>query len=518
MTQSGDDRTDERGESYTSDNRWTFSDPDQAVSRLIDIYDRNTEYLRKNYLKFSYGEGGEEKIRACYPEIRFYLEKLTDISPLLSYGFLENTGYYAASITQPRLFADYLREQIGLIIKHHHIPVEIGVSAIPIPIKFVSGYDDIPIDGLTQERIVALRHLFSTVDLDVIDDGIADGVTEKLPSGAYPLSLFNAPRIDIALQRLEHYTGCRAEDFQNFILFTNYAFHMEYFLQFALHNLGFGRLSGIPSSIYSYEALVIPGLRLQKGQHDIDIGLAADGDPENLLRHCTACQMPAFHLQRPGRQGISIVNIGVGPSNAKTMTDCLSVLRPHCWLMVGHCAGLDGRMQIGDMIVANSFERQDLILDRHVPLNRPIPGLSEVQLALEQACRKIGKIEDITAKPENLRTGTVLTVADRNGEWRTTSEIRRDLQGSTSIALDMETATIATNGYRFRVPYGALLSVSDKPLHNEPKLPQAARNFYRASRAGHILASIDALEAMMARPAVLHSRKLRRAQSEVAFR
>ena len=51
-------------------------------------------------------------------------------------------------------------------------------------------------------------------------------------------------------------------------------------------------------------------------------------------------QMPAYHCVRADGRGVSLVNIGVGPSNAKTITDHIAVLRPHCWLMVGHCAGL----------------------------------------------------------------------------------------------------------------------------------------------------------------------------------
>ena len=46
-------------------------------------------------------------------------------------------------------------------------------------------------------------------------------------------------------------------------------------------------------------------------------------------------QMPAWHHMLPGRSGVTIVNIGVGPSNAKTITDHLAVLRPDLVLMSG---------------------------------------------------------------------------------------------------------------------------------------------------------------------------------------
>jgi hypothetical protein len=49
---------------------------------------------------------------------------------------------------------------------------------------------------------------------------------------------------------------------------------------------------------------------------------------------------------------------------------------------------------------------------------------------------------------------------------------------SRAVAIDMESATIAAQGYRFRVPYGTLLCVSDKPLHGEIKLPGQANRFY----------------------------------------
>jgi AMP nucleosidase len=46
-------------------------------------------------------------------------------------------------------------------------------------------------------------------------------------------------------------------------------------------------------------------------------------------------QMTAFHLVEPGYRGITMINIGTGPSNARTITDHVAVLRPHAWLMLG---------------------------------------------------------------------------------------------------------------------------------------------------------------------------------------
>ncbi|MGO7616600.1 AMP nucleosidase, partial [Rhizobium ruizarguesonis] len=62
-------------------------------------------------------------------------------------------------------------------------------------------------------------------------------------------------------------------------------------------------------------------------------------------------QMPAYHMKKKGHAGITMINIGVGPSNAKTITDHVAVLRPHAWLMLGHCAGLRNSQRLGDYVL-----------------------------------------------------------------------------------------------------------------------------------------------------------------------
>ena len=66
--------------------------------------------------------------------------------------------------------------------------------------------------------------------------------------------------------------------------------------------------------------------------------------------------MPAWHLITADGQGITLVNIGVGHVNAKTICDHLAVLRPDVWLMIGHCSGTC-RQAIGDYVLARLFTR-----------------------------------------------------------------------------------------------------------------------------------------------------------------
>src|SRR6202012_309047 len=148
--------------------------------------------------------------------------------------------------------------------------------------------------------------------------------------------------------------------------------------------------------------------------------------------------------RRDPQGGITIINIGIGPSNAKTITDHLAVLRPHCWLMIGHCGGLRQSQTIGDYVLAHGYLRRDRILDDLVPTEMPIPALAEVQVALQEAAAKVtGQRGD--ALKRRLRTGTVVSYDDRNWELRFAQE-RRRINLSRAIAVDLASGTPAAPG------------------------------------------------------------------------
>ena len=79
------------------------------------------------------------------------------------------------------------------------------------------------------------------------------------------LFLFGPERMALSIDRLQHYTGTRAEDFQRYVLFTNYSWHIEEFRR------------ALPDCI----------------------GPSAEGR-----------QMPAYHYPLPGRAGLTMINIG----------------------------------------------------------------------------------------------------------------------------------------------------------------------------------------------------------------
>ena len=265
---------------------------------------------------------------------------------------------------------------------------------------------------------------------------------------------------------------------------------------------------------YARQALADPasGYTAFVGPGDAEIDA-----PDGVLRQPGKLpQMPAYHLIRESNQGISLVNIGVGPSNAKTATDHIAVLRPHAWLMVGHCAGLRNSQSLGDFVLAHAYLREDHVLDDDLPVWVPIPALAEIQQSLQAAVAEVTELEGYDLK-RIMRTGTVATIDNRNWELRDHSGPIHRLSQSRAVALDMESATIAANGFRFRVPYGTLLCVSDKPLHGELKLPGMATDFYRTQVARHLLIGVRAMERLREMPLErIHSRKLRSFE-ETAF-
>lgn len=472
---------------------WTLHETaEDAIRRLEELYALEVDRLVKGFEAYSSGRL-TERVRAVYPAVRVTVaDAEPEREPIMAagFGFADEPGVYQGTFTRVALYRHHLRTQFEHLMRNQCCPVEVGLSDTPIPLPFAFADGMVVGDGFDAAAMARLRRHFDMPSLAMMDDRIVNGEHDSAPGEPRPLALFTGPRVDYSLQRLQHYCGTSPDDFQNFVLFTNYKVYVDGFAARAQS------LVLDPST--DYIALVEPGGRR----------LTKDGaiTGERLAR---GPQMPAYHLLRERHQGITIVDIGVGPSNAKTITDHVAVLRPNAWIMLGHCAGLRKTQRLGDYVLAHAYHRGDHVLDADLPVWVPIPALAEVQQALEQAVAEITGLDGLGIK-QIMRTGTVASTDNRNWELREQSEPNRTLAQTRAIALDMESAAIAANGYRFRVPYGTLLCVSDKPLHGELKLPGMADDFYRRQVDQHLDIGIRAMELLRGFPLEkLHSRKLR---------
>ena len=472
--------------------------PDEVprlIDQLIERYAASVANLRTALHAFA-TEGTRpcaEQRRAgrfAYPQLRVdYYDARPAPAPARAFARLNQAGSYTTSIARPALFRTYLATQLGHLTRDYDVTVSVESATIEIPYPYV--LDTIEDAALAGFSSAELSRWFPSTELARIGDEIADGAWDFARSPERPLALFDAPRTDFSLARLRHYTGTPPERFQHFILFTNYTRYVDEFICYAAEQLA------DPAS--PYIALSVPGGEYMRGATDIEQGVAS----ASWRRH----QMPAYHLVAPDGAGITLVNIGVGPSNAKTICDHIAVLRPEAWLMIGHCGGLRPSQTIGDYVLAHAYLRDDHVLDDLLPVEIPIPAIAEVQTALFRAAAQVTG-EDEDGLKRRLRTGTVVTTDDRNWELRFTRSALRFNQ-SRAVAIDMESATVAAQGYRFRVPYGTLLCVSDKPLHGELKLPGQANAFYERAVSQHLRIGIEALNLLKQEGDGLHSRKLR---------
>ncbi len=460
--------------------------PEDAYERLCAIHAASLAAIERRFTAYARGDTLDDEPYGTYPYLyaRIAPEYAMQTNMLVQ-GRVEAATHHGITVTAPALFRDYLVEQLRALRERYHADVYVGHSEVPIPLTFAM--DRAP-ETLTAEQRAGLASHFHLPNLVEIHDRVVDGRRILARAEPFPLALFSAERVDYSLHRVRHYTATSPEHFQRFVLFTNYQRYVDEFVRFGHEQVAAG----------AYDALVEPGDRVTAG---------GDGEPPPPLDQLP--QMPAYHVTRAGRSGVTLVNIGVGPSNAKTMTDHLAVLRPHAWLMLGHCAGLRRSQRLGDYVLAHAYLRDDNVLDAMLPPAIPLPTIAEVQVALSQAVRDVTGMGGRSLK-KHLRTGTVVTTDDRNWELRFHMLAERFNQAR-AIAVDMESATIAANGYRYRVPYGTLLCVSDRPLHGELKLPGMADAFYTERVGQHFEVGIRALELLRseAETGTLHSRKLR---------
>ena len=347
---------------------------DTILDRLEQLHDAAVTRLRADVIAFGRDRSlppAERRLDGsyAYPELRLrYRGGEQPASRGRAFGRLNAPGLYTTTITRPALFRDYLADQLGLIAGNYEVEFDVGTSRQEIPFPYVlDGEAGAELAGVDPNEIA--RH-FPSTELALIGDELADGIVLGGPDEPIPLSLFDALRTDFSLARLAHYTGTSPEHFQRFILFTNYHRYVDEFVDWAGKQLGQN----------GYTALAGAGGLYLTEKQDNARGQLSD---TAWRRH----QMPAYHLVGEGRGGITLVNIGVGPSNAKTICDHLAVLRPEAWLMIGHCGGLRPSQKIGDYVLAHAYLRDDHVLDPVLPPEIPLPAIAEVQQGARQGQR-----------------------------------------------------------------------------------------------------------------------------------
>ncbi|MDO4672172.1 AMP nucleosidase [Falsiporphyromonas endometrii] len=203
---------------------------------------------------------------------------------------------------------------------------------------------------------------------------------------------------------LPRYTGRKLEDFDDYILITNFAAYMELFAQ-------------------KYKLKYEP-----------------QGYPMSTL----------------SADGMTLINFGMGSPNAATMMDLLSAIQPKAVIFLGKCGGLKSINEVGDYLLPIAAIRGEGTGDDYLIHDIPsLPSFSVLK-AISTA---------ISDRHKDYWTGTVYTTNRR--VWEHDDRFRAFLKSTHATGIDMETATLFTVGFANKIPVGALLMISDMPMQPE---------------------------------------------------
>jgi AMP nucleosidase len=151
--------------------------------------------------------------------------------------------------------------------------------------------------------------------------------------------------------------------------------------------------------------------------------------------------------------GLSIINFGMGSSNAATIMDLLSSISPKGVLFLGKCGGLKMSTEIGHFILPIAAVRGEGTSDDYFPPE--VPALPSFKLHKFVS-------DKILEHNVDYRTGVIYTTNRR--VWEHDLEFHKKLRDMTCIGIDMETATLFIVGHANQISRGALLLVSDVPI------------------------------------------------------
>lgn len=153
------------------------------------------------------------------------------------------------------------------------------------------------------------------------------------------------------------------------------------------------------------------------------------------------------------KDGISIINFGMGSANAATIMDLLGTVKPKACLFLGKCGGLKKKNKLGDLIIPIAAIRGEGTSSDYLPAEIPALPAFSLQKAVSTTIRN----HDC-----DYWTGTVYTTNRR--VWEHDTAFKKYLRLTRCMGIDMETATLFTTGFVNEIPTGALLLVSDQPM------------------------------------------------------
>jgi AMP nucleosidase len=150
----------------------------------------------------------------------------------------------------------------------------------------------------------------------------------------------------------------------------------------------------------------------------------------------------------------TFIDFGIGSPQAALIINCLAYLdNVKTVIMLGMCGGIDDTLEIGEFVVPTAAIRGEGTSRHYLPKEFPAIPASSVNLYCLGAVKKAG----LTPK-----CGIVYTTDRRL--WEFDDQFVDYLRDQRILAVEMELATLFTIAYRYEVPIGSIMLISDMPL------------------------------------------------------
>jgi len=181
----------------------------------------------------------------------------------------------------------------------------------------------------------------------------------------------------------------------------------------------------------------------------------------------------------------TMIDFGIGSPQAALIINCLAYLdNLKCVIMLGMCGGIDDILEIGDFVIPTAAIRGEGTSRHYLPMEFPAIPASSVNLFCIGAVRK----KNLTP-----RCGILYTTDRRL--WEFDEEFVEYLRQQRVLAIEMELATLFSVAYRYEVPIGSIMLVSDMPLQKRGiKSKRLHDEIYSKYMETHIDIALDAVE------------------------
>ncbi|MDL2269493.1 AMP nucleosidase [Desulfosarcina sp. OttesenSCG-928-A07] len=191
-----------------------------------------------------------------------------------------------------------------------------------------------------------------------------------------------------------------------------------------------------------------------------------------------------FRIVNAPELDCTMIDFGIGSPQAALVVNGLAYLdNLKSVVMLGMCGGIDDILQVGDFVVPTAAIRGEGTSRHYLPEEFPaIPAMSVNLLCLGA----------VKAKKMTPRCGVVYTTDRRL--WEFDETFVDYLRHQRILAVEMELATLFSVAYRYEVPIGAIMLVSDMPLQRRGiKDKRLQDRVYRDYMGLHLDIALDAV-------------------------